>query len=162
MLWWWDDWCWSFRFHKVNVAFICSLISYNLIHLTRCHNAFAEEPMPSNPKILMRVSWVYASCYFPPLGLGGVCHIHAERRDIDAAGRFFVRLWTPRKVRIFHILLFNWMLSNVPNRWRKKRNFSQSVPNKRCVAAVPVAVGRPGCPGLVGLMKPKQEQMAFC
>lgn len=102
------------------------------------------------------------SCYFPPLGLGGVCHIHAERRDIDAAGRFSVRLWTPRKVRVVHTLLFSCMLSNMCPIGERKKNYSEECPHKRCVPAVPVAVGWPGYPGLVGLMKPKQEQMAFC
>lgn len=31
---------------------------------------------------------------------------------------------------------------------------------KRCEPLVSVAVGQPGYPGVVGLMKPKQEQMA--
>lgn len=31
---------------------------------------------------------------------------------------------------------------------------------KRCEPVVPVAVMQPGYPGVVGLMKPKQEQMA--
>lgn len=79
-------------------------------------------------------------CYFPPLGSGGVCHIHAERRDINVAGRFFVRLWTPRKVRIVHILLFGYVLSNMCPVGEGKRIILQSVPNVGCVAAVPVAV----------------------
>lgn len=49
-------------------------------------------------------------CCFPPVGSGRVCPIHAERRDIDAAGRFPVRLRTPRKVGIFHVLLFSGTL----------------------------------------------------
>lgn len=59
-----------------------------------------------------------------------MCHFHAERRDIDATGGFFVRLRTPREVKIVHIFLFSWMLSNM---WPS-----------RCVPAVPVAVGAAG------------------
>lgn len=45
--------------------------------------------------------------FLTPVGLGGVCHIHAEGRDHITAGRFSVCLWTSGKVRIFQLLLFN-------------------------------------------------------
>lgn len=39
------------------------------------------------------------TCCLTPVGPGGVCHIHAEGRDIITAGRVSVCLRASRKVR---------------------------------------------------------------
>lgn len=73
-----------------------------------------------------------------------MCHSHAAGRDHITAGRFAVCLWTSGKVRIFPVIVFEWLtieLRSTRSQLASSNCFYKYHPDKNPRRLVPVAVG---------------------